>query len=49
MVEAPRHWTVDMCGKMFFGMMTLALQSSSPMDASVYGGWPAIAYYVTAL
>ncbi|GFU05233.1 uncharacterized protein TNCV_575491 [Trichonephila clavipes] len=41
-----RHWT---CGKLFFGLMNLALQSGSRMDASGFGGCPANVSLVTAL
>ncbi|GFU81548.1 uncharacterized protein TNCV_4926791 [Trichonephila clavipes] len=42
------HWTVT-CGKLFFGVMNLALQSRSWMDASGFGECPANVSLVTAL
>ncbi|GFW81407.1 hypothetical protein TNCV_377551 [Trichonephila clavipes] len=38
-------WT---CGKLFFGVMNLTLQSASRMDASGFGGCPANVSLVTA-
>ncbi|GFS47774.1 uncharacterized protein TNCV_3597881 [Trichonephila clavipes] len=44
--RAHRHWT---CGKLFFGVMNLALQSGSRMDESGFGGCPGNVFLVTAL
>ncbi|GFT26921.1 transposable element Tc1 transposase [Trichonephila clavipes] len=43
---AHRHWT---CGKLFFGVMNLALQSGSRMDLHGFGGCPANVSLATAL
>ncbi|GFW68499.1 DDE_3 domain-containing protein [Trichonephila clavipes] len=39
-------WT---CGKLFFGVMNLALQSGCRMDASGFGGCPAYVSLMSAL
>ncbi|GFV42425.1 transposable element Tcb1 transposase [Trichonephila clavipes] len=47
--RAHRHWTVGMRKTVFFGVMNLALQSGSRMDASTFNGCQANISLVTAL